>query len=580
MSLDGLSLSLVITELDEMLCGGRVEKIFQPDLYTLAFYIRIPGKTVRLVMSSDPRQPRLHVAAAGSENPDNPPAFCMLLRKHLGDGRIGSIIQNSLDRTVMVNFDVREEGGNIAVKTLVIELMGKHSNIILLYDGVILDAIRRVGPAMSRYRQVLPGKPYCLPPGQDRLNILEVSSKDFVNALKIQSGQLHKVIVSTAIGLGPVTAKEFLWRAGLPVEAKVENSSEENWITLQSAIDSVVGPIKERIVNPLVWVNQANKVIGFAAFPLGHLGEPSYQFETMSLAVDFIINLTPRAAPEKERVQKVVNNELLRLIRKKEFLIGELTEATAADELRQRADILMTYLSDLTLGQETVELPNIYSDNPTESLLRIELDPRESPLRNAQAYYVRYNKQKRAQQNLQTQLTKLGEEIAYLESVQLMLEQAITTLETREIEQELVIGGYLAKSGNKKKPQPVSPPLIIRLGKDSTITIGKNNRQNDLVTFKYAHSDDLWFHTKDIPGSHVILRSSSLTDDSTLALAARVAAYFSKARQSSNVPVDYTLRRYVKKPSGAKPGFVIYDRQTTLFVTPNEDEITTLINRK
>ena len=580
MSLDGLSLSLLITELDEMLCGGRVEKIFQSDSYTLAFLIRIPGKTVRLVMSSDPRQPRLHVAAAGSENPDIPPTFCMLLRKHLGDGRIGSIVQSSLDRTVMVNFDVREEGGNIVVKTLVIELMGKHSNIILLCDGVILDAIRRVGPAMSRYRQVLPGKQYSLPPGQDRINILEVPSMDFVNALKAQSGQLHKVIVGTAIGLGPVTAKEFLWRAGFPIEAKVAEVAEEGWSTLQSAIDSVTSPIKKQLVDPQVWVNQANKVTGFAAFPLGHLGETLYQFATMSLAVDFIINLTPRAVPEKERVQKVVNNELNRLIRKKEFLVGELVEATAADELRHRADILMTYLSDLPLGQDTVELPDIYADNPSESLLRIELDPRESPLRNAQAYYIRYNKQKRAQQNLQTQLVKLDEEIAYLESVQLMLEQAMTTLETREIEQELVIGGYLAKSGNKKKPQSVTPPLTILLGKNSSITIGKNNRQNDLVTFKYAHSDDLWLHTKDIPGSHVILRSLSVPDEGTLALAARVAAYFSKARQSSNVPVDYTLRRYVKKPNGAKPGFVIYDRQTTLFVTPDEKEITALINRK
>lgn len=579
MSLDGLSLSALVAELQSTLCSGRIERIFQPDSYTIAILVRIPGKTVRLIVSCDPRQPRIHFSASGPENPDTPPTFCMLLRKHLEDGRISAVSQHALDRIVMLSIDIREEGGAIVTKTLVIELMGKHSNVILVQNDVILDAMRRVGPSMSRFRLVFPGRTYVLPPGQDRINLLNTQIDEYIEILKQQTGHIQKAIINTATGIGPVTVKELLWRAG-SVSGEIRTIDESGWLRLRQAILSVLEPMRQGIVNAQVRIDTFNRVTGIAAFPLEHLvNDQTHDFCTMSGALEFITMLTPQAVPDKERLQKFVGNELIRLRRKRELLSTELAEAKTADTMRRKADILMTYLPSIEQGIASIDLPDIFSEDPNRPPLNITLDPRETPLKNAQLYYSRYNKLKRAEQNIESQLDQLNHELTYLESVQLMLEHAVTIKETREIEQELIVEGYIAKAG-KKRPEPVSAPITISLGDGSSITIGKNNRQNDLVTFKYARPDDIWFHTKDIPGSHVILRSEGSTDDSDLLTAAQFAAYFSKARQSSNVPVDYTLRRYVKKPNGSKPGFVIYDRQTTIYVTPDEKDIMQILTNK
>lgn len=578
MSLDGLSLSLLVAELHQTLCGGRIEKIFQPDDQTLTLFIRVPGKTLRLILSANPRHPRMHISIVSMENPETPPAFCMLLRKHLEDGRINSIVQHSLDRTVMIHVDVREGGGAIAVKTLVVELMGKHSNIIFVQNDMILDAIRRVGPSMSRYRQVLPGKQYLLPPGQNKLNVLAIDTDTFINTLMSQTGPIQKNIMSQTIGLGPVSVKEILWRSGIGFATMTTELSIPHWQQLQTAIKSIINPLKKNIAVPHVYVNNANNVTGFAAFPLYHLSDTTHQFPSMSQALDFISGLVPQVFPEKEYLQKIIANELRRLQRKKEVLALEYDQAVAADELRRKADILMTYMSTLEPGQTSVILKDIYADQP-ETLVRIDLDPRETPARNAQNYYTQYSKQKRAQQNLATQITHVQEESTYLESVQLMLEHAQTQQEVREIEEELIAEGYLAKKG-KRKQEPISAPLTILLDDGSKVIVGKNNRQNDIVTFKLARPNDLWFHTRNIPGSHLILRSIGEPGDVTIQIAAMLAAYFSKARQSSRVPVDYTLRRHVKKPNGAKPGFVIYDKQNTVFVTPEEKTVADLLKSK
>ncbi|MDU4959827.1 MAG: NFACT RNA binding domain-containing protein [Sporomusaceae bacterium] len=576
MNLDGLSLSALVSELQQTLYGGRIEKIFQPDAYSLTVYVRIPGQTVQLAISADPQRPRLHLSGNSSENPDTPPTFCMLLRKHLTDGRISAIVQHSLDRTVMLNIDVREEGGTIAVKTLVIELMGKHSNIIFVQNETIIDAIRRVGPAMSRFRLVLPGQKYQLPPGQDKLNLLQANTAALVEAVCSQPATLSKAIMNLTIGIGPVTVKEVLWRAELAPESTAAALDATARDKLQAAFDSVLTPLKTAAVIPHVRVTPLQKVSAFAAFRLHYLPDACHEFTSMSQAADFILSLTPQAPPARERLQKFVASELKRLQRKNAVLNEEQEQADAADEWRRKADILMTFLSELQPGQPRVTLPDIYADQPGISV-EIELEPLATPARNAQLYYTRYQKQKRAQENLRTQLEQLSQELAYLESVQCMLEQAQSARETREIEEELIAGGYLSRR-SKRKPEAVSAPLTLALAGGGVIIVGKNNRQNDLVTFKLSRPDDIWFHTKDIPGSHVLLRPSGAPDAAALQTAAMVAAYFSKARHSSQVPVDYTLRRYVKKPSGAKPGFVIYDRQTTLFVTPQEAAVTALLN--
>jgi len=583
MSLDGFSMTPLITELNKKIAGGRIDKIFQPDRQTIVIWIRQPGENHRLVISSNPEQPRIYIAAASMENPATPPVFCMVLRKHLEDGRIANICQYSQDRIIMLNVDVRGEGGTIITKTLIAELMGKHSNIILTLNNTVIDAIRRIGSDISRIRQVLPGKEYILPPGQDRLNLFITPVNDFVSQLfNATSGTLVKSIINTSIGIGPATAKEIAWRAGLPGDSSLESLDKADICSLVEAIESILIPLKEGIVSPTVVIDSNNRLMGVAAFHLEHLSQNTvHKFQTMSEAIEFTSSLAGKyRIPEQDSLQKLVSLELNRLTRKLDALTAELSEANNADALRKCADLLMSNLYIETNGLNSITLPDFFSEQSDAPQITIAIDPDLSLLANAQQYYAKYNKLKRAQQSLTEQLTACKQELSYLASIEFALDHTTTTSEMLDIRHELILTGYL-KSNKRRQSTPPSQPLKVDAPDGTAILIGKNNYQNDLVTFKYAQADDIWLHTKDIPGSHVILRTGNCEpSDQALAAAAQLAAYFSKARHSSKIPVDFTKRRYVKKPSGAKPGFVIYTHQKTLFITPEQSFVEKLINNK
>lgn len=582
MSLDGLSFSALVAELSAKLVGGRVEKIFQPDKYTLLLWIRQVHETHKLLISATPSHPHLFISSLPPENPSTPPSFCMLLRKHLEDGRVASVEQHDLDRIVTVDIDVRGEKGLIVTKRLIIELMGKHSNIIFVQDSIIVDAIKRVPFSISRYRQILPGKMYTLPPGQGRLNLLNTSPEIFIQTLFSSSQPLLlKALIATSMGMGPITGKEILWRAGLPDTIFLAALDENDKKELYSAFVSVIQPFLSNTLIPTVVVDTENRLMGIAAFPLEHLSNHSltHTFATMSAAIEFSASLSPsiRHTPEQTILLKLISEEIARLSRKHTLLTQELTNALQAELYRQWGDILMTNLYAIPAEAASINLPDLYSENQ-DTMITIDLDSRLSPTENAQAYYAKYTKQKRAQESIKIQLLQCIDEQKYLESILIALEQAETNPEINEIRQELVAGGYIKEKG-KRTSLPSATPIKITTPEGFTILIGKNNRQNDFVTFKQAQADDLWFHTKDIPGSHVILRTNGTAPpDSVLQTAAHFAAYFSKSRNSSNVPVDFTKRRYVKKPSGSKPGFVIYDRQQTVYITPNESLVKALIN--
>lgn len=582
MNLDGLSLSPLVAELNARLAGARVDKISQPDNYTLLIWLRQPGEDVPLLISANPEYPRIHLAAAIPENPPVPSAFCMLLRKHLEDGRIAKVEQQGLDRVVTIHIDIRGERGRIVTKQLVLEIMGKHSNIILVQDGLITDAIKRVGYNISRFRQVLPHQPYLPPPGQARIDLTTVPAQEFVQTMRSQAIHLSlaKAIVETAMGIGPLSAKEMAWRAGLPVDMPSASLDDADAAALSEAITGIITPLSQSETEPTIVLTAAqNKLAGIAAFRLEHLSAlPATRFPTMSAAVEFAASF--KSIPEnpiKTVYQKLVSGELNRLRRKEQTLTTELAAAEKADTYRQNGDILMANIYAIESGAELVSLPNLYADNPEAELLEIPLDPRLSALENAQRFYAKYNKLKRALDSLAIQLQECGEEIRYLESIAVSLEYAAGTREIEEIGQELVLAGYIKQKTKRRQDAPAAP-LSATTPDGLPLLIGKNNRQNDLVTFKQSQPDDLWFHTKDIPGSHVILRCAGLEPSAAaLNAAATLAAHFSKARQSANVPVDYTRRRYVKKPAGSKPGFVIYDRQKTLYVTPDEETVQQLL---
>ena len=584
MSLDGLSLSALLTELNTKLTGGRIDKIFQPDKYTLILWIRHTNGNLRLLISVNPKHPRMHLTETALENPATPPAFCMLLRKHLEGGRIADISQHSLDRIALISIDFRNEDGTIATKYLTIELMGKHSNIILTQNHIIIDAIKRIGANISRSRQVLPRMEYTYPPGQMRLNLLTTPVSNFISTLmSLEVTPVTKGIIQTAIGIGPTTAKEIVWRAGLPSDITIDSLDNADIIALAEATESITTQLKTEKSTPTVIVTTDNQLTGIASFKLEHLAQKHtiHNFSTMSEAVEFTDSLTgKKQLPEQTILSKLVTDESNRLQRKKLILTEELADATAADSFREYADILMANLYTIPEGEEKVTLTNLYSDTPADNQVTIDFDIRLSPLENAQSYYTKYNKLKRAQELLREQLSQCIQEIAYLESIIVALEHAANSPELADIREELISSGYLKKANKRRMPIPASSPITAITPDGLTILVGKNNRQNDLVTFKQAQHNDLWFHTKDIPGSHVILRSGTQNpSQQAIEAAAHLAAYYSKASQSSNVPVDYTKRRYVKKPSGAKPGFVIYDHQSTIYITPDEKNIKALIKK-
>lgn len=583
MSLDGLSLATLLQELNTKLAGGRIDKIFQIDKYTLILWVRQPNQNLCLVISANPEHPRIHLTSVAPENPAVPPAFSMLLRKHLEGGRIAQIKQHSLDRIALIAIDTRGEGGAIITKDLTIELMGKHSNIILTQDNIVIDAIKRIGISTSRQRQILPKMEYTSPPGQLRLNLLTTPITEFINTLTTNhTGVVTKAIINTGIGIGPITAREVVWRAGLPADITIDNLDSGDLNALGESLTSIITQLTSEQHSPTVMVNEDNKLSGISSFLLEHLiGKcTEHHFATMSEAVIFTDTLSRiQRLPEQGLLLKLTTEEVNRLIRKQGILTHEQADATAADTFREYGDILMANIYNIPAGSNTTILPNLYSELP-DNLLTITLDPRLSPLENARAYYTKYNKLKRAQDSLREQLAQCAQEIGYLDSIVVALEHATLAAELLDIRLELINAGYIKPLTKRRIPTPPSMPLTAKTADGLTILVGKNNRQNDIVTFKQAGHNDFWFHTKDIPGSHVILRTGEQEpSQAAIEIAANFAAYFSKAGQSAKVPVDYTRRRYVKKPSGAKPGFVIYDHQHTIYITPDKTIVDSLLKK-
>ena len=579
MSIDGLSLIPLVAELNGKLAGGRIDKIFQPDKLTLIIWIRQPGVTYKLLISAQAGRQRIHLTEEVPDNPAAPPVFCMLLRKHLADGRISEICQVDSDRIVIINIDVIVEQGMIATKQLIIELMGKHSNIIFVYQEIILDAIRRVSAHMSRQRQVLPGRNFSLPPAQGRLNLISDDATCIAMQTAGTSGSLAKALMANVAGMGPVTAREILWRSGLPTDITTDRLDAADTQSLAAIMTEIGKSLSATSAEPTVAVHPPDKLAGVAAFQLEHLQQAEQKrFSTMTEAVAYADSLQDnRQIPLLQELAKTVSTEINRLVKKHAILTEELDEALGSELLRRQADTLMIHLYAIPDRVETVDLPDLFAhDQP--GILTIPLNPRLSPLANAQQYYAAYNKLQRRQQQTSLQLAECSRELAYLESVSLHLAHDLSAQEAEEIRAELISSGYLPRLKRPRTAVAANSQPWETCVQGVPILAGRNNLQNDRLTFKTGHPDDIWLHTKDIPGSHVIIRcGQSAPDETVLAAAAQIAAWLSKARLSANVPVDYTRRRHVKKPSGAKPGYVIYDKQQTLYITPDEELVKNLL---
>ena len=573
-SLDGFSMHALTRELDRTLSGGRIDKITQPNKQTIILSVRQPGRNYLLHITTNPANPAAHLLLKPLENPPEPPVFCMVLRKQIETGRIAAIRQHGLDRLLLIDIDTIGAGGVLTTKTLVLELMGKYSNIILTADGKIIDAIRKIGNANSRVRTVLPGDDYELPPAQDKLDLFTAPMADILARVKsFPELKLQKALLQACLGFGPVSAREACKRAGLPANMFTVDLGTAECDALAHALIDLCEAVDTDAPAPVIVTDANKKILAMAAFPLHYLTEgTTTTYEDLSTMLDAADKLAGSyVLPDKDRFQKLVKNEKNRATGKLAKLDDELAAAENADEWKHYGDNLMTYQYELTDHADAeVTVPDIYSESG--ETITIPLDQRTTIIGNMQACYKKYDKLKRAQSLLVEQREACEAEIAYLETIEASLLVSKNLADINEIHNELIAGGYLREKPKKKNNDKPARPFCFTAPDGTTILVGKNNFQNDKLTTKTAAYNDTWFHTKNIPGSHVIVRNggAELAKD-TLELAAMLAAHFSKAQDGSNTPVDYTQIRYVKKPSGAKPGFVIFTNQTTVYVTPDED---------
>ena len=582
MNLEGITLNILTNNLQTALIGGKIAKIFMPTPASLLLVVRNGKDTMSLLADFSGDSPLLYLPDNIPENPDKPPAFCMLLRKHLEDGRISKIEQLGLDRIISMEIDTIGPAKQIVTKKLIFELTGRNSNIIFAENEVVLDALKHISKNMCSFRQILPNQVYNTPPEQNGASFIYADPAAIVeNIINQPSKNVLQSIISTTTGIGKFTALEILYRNDINLDT-VNFSVEKTNRFIQELTD-MQNNVKDHIVKKLpvygilTQTNRMNTIV--LTKPL-HLDKTKFlirEFPDLNTAVNFAAKLVPIQSPEKEILQKAISGALVRTEKKITALESDLKTAENAEYQKIIADTLMSNIYMIKKGETSCTLNNIY----TNEMMQIALSPLLTPVENAQVYYKRYNKYKRAIEEINKQKQETKDLLQYLQSLDTSLQTATNKIEVAEIRQELINEGIISenKKGKGKASLPKSAPLSISLSHDTVVYVGKNNKQNDFVTFTIAKPHDLWFHTKGFPGSHVILKTAlSKPTEAEIETAANLAAYFSKARNSSNVPVDCAEKRFVKKPSGAKPGFVIYTNQQTLYVTPDPSSIDNILN--
>jgi len=591
MALDGIVTRSIVHEL-QICVGGRINKIHQPTDNDIIIQLRSRGGNRRLLLSANPTYPRVQMTEQSFPNPLEAPMFCMLLRKYCESGVIEAVTQQEMERIIHIDIRQRDELGDESLKRIIIELMGRHSNIILLdpASGTQLDGIHHVTPAISSYRIVMPGFAYTEPPQQNKLHPLEIVKEQFMDAYQqAEIGTSDKSwLVSTFSGLSPLIAEEICLRASKAEEdsagvAADNNASHEMTMgkatTLWSPFADLMAQIREHRYEPVTGENAKGKSV-FSAVKLTLIQSDLRTYDSISDCMEEYYGdkaLRDTVKQKTSDLLRFLHNELSKNIKKMSKLEEDLAEAGDAEQYRVRGELLFASLHLMHKGDKAVELINYYDEN--QATETIELDPLLTPSENAQRYFKKYNKYKNSLTVIDEQMKITREEISYMEQLLQQLSHA-TLDDIDEIREELVQQGYLRDRSKKmkKKKKNDKPTLHVYTSSEGIeIYVGKNNLQNDYVTNRVGNANDTWLHTKDIPGSHVLIRSNSY-GEATLNEAAQLSAYYSQAKQSSSVPVDYTLIRHVRKPSGAKPGFVIYDHQKTLFVTPDEHMIKKMPN--
>lgn len=559
MPFDGIVTRAVTEELAAKLERGKINKIYQPSETEIVMTVRSQSVNHSLLFSVHPAYARFHITNDSYTNPKEPPMFCMVLRKHLAGSVIESIEQKGMERIVTFTIRTRNEIGDISYKQLIMELMGKHSNLILVDQekGHIIDSLKHVSLSQNRHRTILPGQTYQLPPDQHKFSILDIDSASIVKKLDFNAGKMDKQLLGLLEGFSPFVTKRMI--------ESVHLGSNQDY---ESMLSHVQKQLQENDYQSAVY-QEPKEDFHVLAF---HDETADTVFEETNLMLDAFYS----GKAERDRVKqqakdlyRFIKNEQDKNVRKLKKHRQTVEKSERADHYQKMGELLTAHMHLVKPNQKEISVVDYY--DPDQQEITIPLNPNKSPSANAQNYFKTYQKLKNSRKIMESEIKRTNEEIVYFDQLLQQLDVASTD-DIEEIREELREEGYLRKQrSSKKAKKPQKPTLETYQSSDgTTILVGKNNKQNEYATMRLARRDDVWLHTKDIPGSHVIIRDND-PSEKTLEEAAVLAAYYSKSQQSSSVPVDYTFIRHVKKPNGSKPGYVTYDNQKTLFVTPAKD---------
>lgn len=562
MAFDGVTIANVVSEMKKELIGGRLYKIAQPEEDELLLTIKQPTGQKRLYISAGASLPLIYLTDQNKPSPMTAPNFCMLLRKHLQNGRITDISQPGLERIVHIRIEHLDEMGDLRHKTLVAEIMGKHSNIIFCNDdNMIIDSIKHISAAVSSVREVLPGKPYFMVQTQDKLDALTTDFDTFRQILSSRPQPAFKALYGSFTGISPILAQELCFESGIDGEQPTAAMGEADYLSLFDAFTRMVNAVREEQFSPNI-AYTGKKPVEFSALPLTMYagGEDScVSYASMSELLEHYYaekNTLTRIRQKSSDLRRIVQTALERNVKKYDLQMRQMRDTEKRETYRIYGELLNTYGYGADPGAKSLEALNYY----TNETVTIPLDPTLTATENAKKYFDKYNKLKRTSEALSQLTEEVKEEIDHLESISAALDIALYEGDLAEIKEELIESGYIRRKGGGKKQKITSRPFHYISSDGFHIYVGKNNYQNDELTFKFATGNDWWFHAKKLAGSHVVVKLGNAEElpDRTFEEAARLAAYYSKGRNQEKVEIDYVQKKHVKKPGGAKPGFVVY----------------------
>lgn len=567
MAFDGITIANIVKELKDNLLDGRINKIAQPEADELLLTIKTTNGQKRLYMSASASLPLIYLTETNKPSPMTAPNFCMLLRKHINNGRITGISQPKLERIIQFEIEHLDELGDLCKKYLIVEIMGKHSNIIFCNsDYRIIDSIKHVSAQISSVREVLPGRDYFIPDTMEKLNPLGVSFTDFSQALITKPTGLAKAIYTSFTGVSPVVAEEICYVAGLDSSVAPKELSEDMLVHMYKQFSLFFNSVVDGDFEPTIY-HLSSEPKEFSALPLSHFGQYEMKhYDSMSALLETYYatkNTVTRIRQKSVDLRKIVQTALERNRKKYDLQFKQLRDTENRDKYRVYGELINVYGYGLEPDAKQLECLNYY----TNENIVIPLDNTKTPQENAQKYFDKYNKQKRTYEALIELIQETQDDITYLESVSNALDIALSEDDLTQIKEELISSGYVKRKFTKQKVKITSKPFHYVSGDGYHMYVGKNNIQNEELTFHFANGNDWWFHAKGCPGSHVIVKTNGdELPDRTFEEAGKLAAYYSKNRGNEKVEIDYIEKKHVKKPNGGKPGFVVYYTNYSLMI--------------